>query len=440
MIRIALAIPLLLGAELPSRGVRPACGSPAIAPSAGKLSMRTTQDMDPGELEKAIGKAIDKGVDWLKKQQKPDGSFGDSSGPTYGPGQAYHNRPGNAALALLALLKSDVDPGDPVITKGFTFLYEYMQQKGNLRSNYDRGVTLMAVEARYEATVAAKLKKEGKKVTERAGDFKEPKYGLSGSDAGFVANIVKELANEQTKKGGWRYGTGFGIVGSDEDISATQIVLLGLKSATRMRVGVDPGVFQRAMAFVLDSQEKDGPKVDRPADVKQVDRSTYASMGQDKARGWAYELKSDNKEETTVTGSMTCAGITNLLICKSVIGKGLPKGVNEKVEQAVYDGFAWLYKNWTVEKNPFHTRSHYYFLYGLERVGTLGMYEKIGSHMWFKEGAQVLVKAQKDDGHWTDQEVAPQDLYASCFALLFLKRGTVPIGDVMTGDRSAPKK
>ena len=45
---------------------------------------------------------------WLKKQAKAEGHFGESSGPTYAPGQAYHNKPGITAFALLALLKSDV--------------------------------------------------------------------------------------------------------------------------------------------------------------------------------------------------------------------------------------------------------------------------------------------------------------------------------------------
>ncbi len=406
------------------------------------------QEVDPAELEKAIDKAITKGVDWLKKQQRTDkdqfidGAWPDSSGPVYGGvGSAYHNRPGNSALALLALLKSDVPPTDPCIQRGFKFLYTYMQAKGQIRSNYDRGVCLMALEALYESMVLVKMKKDGKKTNERAGDFKEPKYAISGSDAAFAGNIIKELVNEQTRQGGWRYGSGFTLVGCNEDISATQIVLLGLKSATRMKLGVDPGVFNRALGFILDSQEKDGPKVDRPADAKAGDRGTYVSNGTDKARGWAY-CKPDDKEKTgvsaeemTVSGSMTCAGVTELLIIKSVIGKALDKKLNERVEQAIYDGFAWIYTNWTMESNPKVQRSHYYYLYGIERIGTMGCYEKIGKHMWFKEGASYLVKAQDSDGHWTDKEVNPPDLYATCFALLFLKRGTVPIGDVMTGER-----
>src|SRR5215471_17025880 len=102
---------------------------------------------DPAEFRKNVSQAIDKGVEWLKKQQTPAGDFGESKGPTYGPGKAYPNKPGITAFALLALLKSDVPHNDPVITKGLSFLQDYVGTKANIISNYDRGVILMALEA-----------------------------------------------------------------------------------------------------------------------------------------------------------------------------------------------------------------------------------------------------------------------------------------------------
>ena len=82
---------------------------------------------------------------------------------------------------------------------------------------------------------------------------------------------------------------------------------------------------------------------------------------------------------------------------------------------------------------------HYYHLYGLERVGTLGLFEKIGDHYWYKEGAQVLLRDQRPDGAWNNQdEIAPTDLLDTCYALLFLRRGTAPVGDVIT-PRTEPR-
>jgi hypothetical protein len=392
------------------------------------------QAIDPVALEKAVGEAITKGVAWLKKRQDVDGSFGVSGqGPTYGGGgNAYNNKPGIAALSLLALLKSEVPPNDPVITKGFKYLYGHVGQKGNKISCYEMGVTLMAVETLYEATYKHLLKKSGRKVTARPGEFKEPKYSPSPSDAKFCLDLLKRLYRNQTKEGGWRYGEGFAIVGSPEDISATQIVMLGIKSAHRMRVPVDLNVVKRAMDFVMKSQETEGPTVPRPANITKDDRSTYASTGEDRARGWAYEKESENAHELAVTGSMTTAGIATLLISKSIIGRRIPKKESAAVDQAIWDGFAWLTTHWSVMRNPGTSRSHFYYLYGIERVGTLGMYKQIGKHPWYAEGAQVLVRLQKDSGCWdSKREVSPSDLFDTCFALLFLRRGTVPIGDVL---------
>jgi len=397
------------------------------------LAFAVPQD-DPAEFLKKVDEAITRGVDWLKKQQKPEGHFGESSGPTYGPGQAYHNKPGITAFSLLALLKSDVPHNDPVIAKGFAFLQEYVGQKGNLISNYCRGVILMAMEALHESAVADSMKKKGVRNTERVGDFKEPKYTPSPQNLAFIGGIVRALLEEQTDQGGWRYGKGFGLVGSPEDISATQIILLGLKSATRMKVPVDPGAIKKALDFVMGSQEKDGPKVERPSDYRPGDRSTYASTGEDRARGWAYIKKGGRPEEEKTTGSMTCAGIGCLIISKSIIGKQLGKKAGEQVDRAIYDGFAWLVTHWSVKDNPEMGKGrHYYHLYGLERVGTLGLYEKIGGHWWYREGAEVLLAGQQPDGRWNNMdEIAPADLLDTCYALLFLRRGTAPVGDVMT--------
>jgi hypothetical protein len=407
------------------------------------LATLCSQD-NPAELKERIDQAIDKGVDWLKKQQQPSGDFGESKGPTYqGGGVAYHNKPGLTAFALLALLKSDVPHTDPVISKGLAFLQDYVDRKGNLISNYDRGVILMALEAFHESAVADTLKKKGGKPSERVGDFKEPKYTPSGLMMGFISGIVKALLEEQTSQGGWRYGKGFGLVGSPEDISCTQIILLGLKSATRMKAVVDPAAVRKAMEFVLSSQDKDGPKVERPSDYRTGERGTYASNGNDRARGWAYIKRGSRPDEEKVCGSMTCAGVGCLIIAKSILGKGiLGKKGSESVDQSIYDGFAWLSTHWSVEANPDQGPArHYYHLYGLERVGTLGLYEKVGSHYWYKEGALIVLKDQKPDGHWDQKDdIAPSDLIDTCYALLFLRRGTAPVGDVMTPRTDSAKQ
>jgi hypothetical protein len=70
----------------------------------------------------------------------------------------------------------------------------------------------------------------------------------------------------------------------------------------------------------------------------------------------------------------------------------------------------------------------YYWLYSVERVGSVLGLTKIGKHDWYRAGAEWLLEQQKEDGSWVNADdtfVAPEPpLPATCFALLFLKRST----------------
>ncbi|MCE9583126.1 MAG: hypothetical protein K8T20_11600, partial [Planctomycetes bacterium] len=132
---------------------------------------------------------------------------------------------------------------------------------------------------------------------------------------------------------------------------------------------------------------------------------------------------------------MTASGVCSLIIIKSQLkGNALfNKDLQARVEKGIFDGLAWLDANWTVDSNPGGHRSHYYYLYGLERVGVLGSIEQIGGHAWYVCGAQHLVDHQKPDGHWNSgTELEPAEVLDSCFALLFLKKATMPVGVVLT--------
>jgi hypothetical protein len=96
-----------------------------------------------------------------------------------------------------------------------------------------------------------------------------------------------------------------------------------------------------------------------------------------------------------------------------------------KVDQAVWDGIAWLAKHWSVEKNPESGHWHYYYLYGLERAGVLWRQATLGEHDWYREGGELLCKAQRANGSWDDLN-DDHELVSTCFALLFLQRATLP--------------
>jgi hypothetical protein len=105
------------------------------------------------------------------------------------------------------------------------------------------------------------------------------------------------------------------------------------------------------------------------------------------------------------------------------------KGLLERVDAAIDSGSEWLGVHFAVDRNPGHGRWHFYYLYGLERAGILCDVEKMGTHSWYPEGAAYLVRRQNASGSWDARGARRGDagITDTCFALLFLKRGTVPV-------------
>lgn len=109
----------------------------------------------------------------------------------------------------------------------------------------------------------------------------------------------------------------------------------------------------------------------------------------------------------------------------------------------------WLAKYYTIDRP---SGWGLYYLYGLERVGSLTNTEKLAGHDWYKEGCTHLLKMQQADGGFVDLG-GPN--VSTCFAILFMTRATeklVPVtpqvarvraatygGGQMEGGRGLPK-
>jgi hypothetical protein len=127
-------------------------------------------------------------------------------------------------------------------------------------------------------------------------------------------------------------------------------------------------------------------------------------------------------------------GVSNLSIALSELGAKATPMLKEKAQKGIRDGLAWLSHNWKIDKNPHHPNEmwHFYYLYGLERVGVLTWQRSIGKHDWYREGAEELFKRQAGEGYFADVKF-PAPINNTCFALLFLTRATVPGRMVITG-------
>ncbi len=206
--------------------------------------------------------------------------------------------------------------------------------------------------------------------------------------------------------GAWSYpGQGNG------DNSNSQFALLALHEAERAGVEVSGETWRRAKAYWTDCQNPDG--------------------------SWGYKKMMDG------TGSMTCAGISSLIIASGAVHEGDARVSGNRIrcctrgdsedDRRIQRGLDWLATNFSVAHNPGGQREGQtwllYYLYGVERVGRLSAHRFIGEHDWYREGADHLLRMKGDlASSWRGVGAAERDeRIATAFALLFLSKGRRPI-------------
>ena len=152
---------------------------------------------------------------------------------------------------------------------------------------------------------------------------------------------------------------------------------------------------------------------------------------------WSYS------QAQAASGSMTCAGISSMVIASRELSVGDARVLDGQVQccakqaanDAVERGIAWLARNFSVHTNPGVGRGArrstwlLYYLYGLERAGRLTARRFIGQHDWYREGADMLVRQQDNlSGYWKGTALHETNpLISTSFALLFLAKGRRPV-------------
>lgn len=392
-------------------------------------------------LRRDVITAINRGCEFLRKGQK-DGLWTSYS---------THKR-GASALCLLALLMCGEPVTSEYVTKAFAAIAPL-----EFDDTYSVALSLMAYEARYITDEERRAFLEGKKLDDLKRD-------ISAEDRKEMQRLLNWLAENQNKKNAfWWYSRKMmeqpPYDGKTEfyDFSNTQYALLGLGSAIRCGLKIPNGIIRRFGEEMLKAQEQSGPDIKRvvggtppkPRDDKgktgtkeeREPRLTRATKTV-KARGWAYSATAGVVPGRTTTsyGSMTCSGIACMLLAADIVNQMKPAQLREefpntqvqdfinKCAASAECGLAWLEVYFSVTHNPFSQGGwYYYYLYAVERAGVLGNSRYLGEHDWYNEGAAALVSLQDDSGKWeTETDTA--------FALLFLKKGTVPMRKpVITG-------
>ena len=226
-----------------------------------------------------------------------------------------------------------------------------------------------------------------------------------------VQQLEKLQVAEGKNIGGWSYGHIRGNNGRTADASNSQFAILALHEASLLGLPVEKDVWKRAKIY-WDNLNRRGS-------------------------GFHYNVG----QGTPVIGSMTCAGISSMIIINENLANAADFLKNGQVVccgtdqdlKIVQDAINWMGKNFSVKFNPVargqrKAGSKMYYLYGMERAGRLSGERFFGDHDWYREGAAHLIKQQKSTGGWRSGghgENAPE--IATAFGLLFLAKGKRPV-------------
>jgi len=295
----------------------------------------------------AIDEAIRRGVEYLLRMQRIDGSWSNNTADCTG----------FTALCALALFKAGLPADHPAIERALNYI-----------SN-------RKVARTYDVSVLTSLLKEID----------------SKAHGPWLRNCAEQLIDTQSQ-GMWAYPT------SARDMSNSQYAALGLRSATAAGVNVNREVWVDLLDRVVFLQYEDG--------------------------GWGY------RPGSKPTGSMTCAALACLLICREELEKqGKRVSARSRSDAALERGLAWMDTHFAVNKNP---RPHedpqnyrwtFYYLYGVERLGALSGRRTFGGKDWYSEGSAWLIKKQGKNGEWGT--AYGESEMNTPFAILFMTRATL---------------
>jgi Domain of unknown function (DUF4159)/Prenyltransferase and squalene oxidase repeat len=291
------------------------------------------------------------------------------------------SRSGMTSLVTLSLLTAGEDANSPTIRRALDLLRKLRPE--DLRSTYAIGLQTM---------VFAAAEPERDKLR--------------------IAANVDWLERAQIKPGDPVYWPGTwtytDLKRRNGDNSNTQYALLGLHAASEVGVPVKPEVWTLSRLYFERTQKRDG--------------------------SWAY-----HPESPASSASMTCAGLSSLIICgmRRFQGQEFLQGNEIKncgkgtSNPSLKGGIDWLARNFEVGENfGAGQQWKFYYLYGLERVGRLAGIRFFGTHDWYRLGAEELVEKQdKLGGFWQGALMEHNDppILATSFAVLFLAKGRAPV-------------
>jgi hypothetical protein len=374
--------------------------------------------------ERAIEKAIDRGVAFLRQLQQPDGTW-------------PRHEIGATALASLTLLECGVPTNDPAVQRAAAVLRQASVQ---LTHTYSLSLAIIffdllgdpADEPLIEAMTVRLL---GGQTSAGGWSYECP--GSPETETRRLTNLVQQR-NELTARPDATRAGDEGMRRAREPSKEIQ-QQLGLLNRQLPREG-PPGDNSNTQfaTLALWVARRHGMPVDRA--VARLDQRFRGSQNAD--GGWGYIPSLSRRGGMHSTPAMTCAGLLGLAVAYGAANEAVlrtdPKNKDAKAaaktardparDPAVRAGLLTLgaaLGQPGVRGSYLMTRpgGQYYFLWSLERVGMAYGLKTIGKKDWYAWGADLLVSDQAGDGSWQGQY--SQGGCDTCFALLFLRRANL---------------
>ena len=316
-----------------------------LSHSVAALGLSTLVSAKDAALQTKVTAALDQGLGYLEKAQKPDGCWSSA------------DYPGLTGLAVQAfLLAPDAKyHGAAPVKNGLKFIRASAKPDGGI---YTRGL------GNYNTSLALAC-------LLRAGE---------SGDAALIEAARKYLVHGQTSAGGFGYEAGGGRMGRP-DLDNTVFALEALE-------------LQRKAGR---AQERPGQQeLDWKAAIDFVTRCQSEKADPAEKGGFQYTPGADEKEAHSY-GTMTYAGLLSLTYAE------VPKD-DARIKAAV----SWLARRYTLEENPGQGQEGLYYYYfvmakGLTAAGIDTLRKEDGTSVdWRPALAAKLLSLQKPDGSWSN--------------------------------------
>ncbi len=206
----------------------------AVIPAKQGRAYDPLEEREFDELTPAAIKAIERGLDYLAKNQDADGAWKDIIGrkETNDYVGHYDRHVGATAIALMAFMSHGHFPGrgryGKNVERGIEWLSMQVDQKGYISFSESR---------MYSHAFATLALAEA--------------YGMCGGEelGDKLRKAVKLTCAAQNAQGAWRYKPG----APDSDISITVCQVMALRAARNAGIYVKTGVIEKSIAYVKNS-------------------------------------------------------------------------------------------------------------------------------------------------------------------------------------------